>query len=76
MKKCIHIYFGQPPQKSQNSDFQSHFSMLKIDWIFSIKKSLKNIGLGDQLLLVLFSENLPNFFSSVHNFGRSDNDMI
>ena len=37
--------------KSQNSYFQSHFSVLKIGWILKErkKKSAKNIGLGDQL---------------------------
>ena len=51
----------------------------------SKKPSLKDIGLGDQLLLkkyilksffflsILFSKNVPNF---VHNFGRSDGDII
>ena len=52
--------YEQPPQTSQNSDFQSHFSVLK------------NTGLGDQLLIknvfenfdfwnTLFSKNIPNF---------------
>ena len=42
--------------KLQNSDFQSHFSMSKIVQIFAkkIKKILKNINLGQQLLLKSF----------------------
>ena len=44
--------YEQPPQTSQNSYFQSHFSVLKIGRIFPKKKnSMKNIQLGDQLLL-------------------------
>ena len=34
--------YEQPPQPSQNSDFQSHFSLLKIGQILSKKNSLKN----------------------------------
>ena len=44
-KSCHHQTYQnyeQPPRTSQNSDFQSHFPK---------KNSLKNIGLGDQLLL-------------------------
>ena len=63
--------YEQPPQTSQNSDFQSHFSVSKIGQIFPFF-SLENIGLGDQLLLknvlekfdfqnTLFSKNVPNF---------------
>ena len=47
-KKChrqTYQNYEQPPQRSQNSDFQSHFSVLKI-------------GLGDQLLSKFFFENL------------------
>ena len=43
--------YEQPPQTSQISYFQSHFSVLKIGQIFLKKNSMKNIGLGDQLLL-------------------------
>ena len=43
--------YEQPPRTSQNSYFQSHFSVLKIGRIFPNKFSMKNIGLGDQLLL-------------------------
>ena len=43
--------YEQPPPTSQNSYFQSHFSVLKIGWIFLKKISMKNIWLGDQLLL-------------------------
>ena len=51
-----HTYqnYEQPPLTSQNSDFQSHFSVLKIDRIFHKKKSLKNFGLGDQLFIFGF----------------------
>ena len=42
--------YEQPPRTSQNSYFQSHFSVLKIGRIFPKKNSMKNIGLGDQLL--------------------------
>ena len=46
-----HTYqnYEQPPQTSQNSDFQSYFSVSKIGQIFPKKISLKNLGLGDQL---------------------------
>ena len=48
---------------------------------------MKNIRLGDQLLLNSFFENFdfldilslklcPVFVSSVHNFGKSDDDEI
>ena len=49
MKTSMHLI-------SQNSDFQSHFSVLKISRMFQ-KKSFKNIGLGDQLLLKNIFEN-------------------
>ena len=42
--------YEQPHRTSQNSYFQSHFSVLKIGRIFSKKSSTKNIWLGDQLL--------------------------
>ena len=43
--------YKQPPQRGSDSDFQSHFSVLKIGRIFSKKKrSVKNTGVGDQLL--------------------------
>ena len=48
--------YEQPPQTSQNSYFQSHFSVLKIGQIFQ-KKSMQNIRLGDQLLLKNVFEN-------------------
>ena len=51
--------YEQPPGTSQNSDFQSHLSELKIGWIFPKKKSVKNIGLGDQLFI-------KNFFSTLY----------
>ena len=49
--------YEQLPQTSQNSYFQSHFSVLKIDRIFPKKKSMKSIQLGDQLLLKTVFEN-------------------
>ena len=52
--------YDQPPQTSQNSDFQSHFSVLKLIKSFQ-KNYLKNIGLGDQLLIQNVSKNVPNF---------------
>ena len=42
--------YEQPCQRSQNSDFQSHFSVSKIGRIFPKKFSVKNIWLGDQLI--------------------------
>ena len=61
MKPCMHgqTYqnYKQPPQTSQNSDFQSHYSMWKIDQIFPKKNSLNNIGPGDQLLIKTVFEN-------------------
>ena len=48
--------------KLQKSDFQSHFSTSKIVQIFTKKNSLKNINLGQQLLLKSFFDkfNLKN----------------
>ena len=45
-RQTYHNYYG-PPQRSQNSDFPSHFSASKMEsfWFFF---SLKNIWLGDQ----------------------------
>ena len=74
---------------SHNSDFPSHFSVLKIGQIVPKKISVKYIGVGDQLLLTVLSflENYdfkilyflkmcPIFLGSVHNFGRSEGDII
>ena len=47
----------KPPWTSQNLYFQSHFSVLEIGPMFPKKKSVKNIGLGDQLLLKNVFEN-------------------
>ena len=44
----------QPPQILQNSNFQSHFLLLKVSGIFLKTISLKNIKLGDQLLSMKF----------------------
>ena len=49
--------YEQPCQRSQNSESQSHFSVSKIGRIFPKKNSVKNIWLGDQLLLLKFFEN-------------------
>ena len=42
--------YEHPPQTSQNSYLQSNFSVLKKWSNLSKKNSMKNIGLGDQLL--------------------------
>ena len=79
--------YEQPPQTYQNSDFQSHFSVLKIGWIFPKKNSVKNIGLGDQLLIknvfwkLWFKKKyllkmFPYFVGSVHNFVKSESYII
>ena len=79
--------YEQPRQTSQNSDFQSPFSVFKIDGIFPKKNSMKIIGLGDLLLIKIFFKILilktlyflkmcPIFVDSVHNFDRSDTDII
>ena len=69
--------YEQPPRTSQN------FSVLKIDWIFQKKNSLKDIGLGDQLKkmflkilifkILYFLRMCPIFVGSVHHFDRSEN---
>ena len=75
-------HYEQPPRTSQNSDFQSHFSVLKIGRILPNVFSVKNIGLGVQLLLNIFFKILyflkmyPIFVGTVHNFGKSDDDKI
>ena len=50
--------YEQPPQTSQNSVFQSQFSVLK-NWSNLSKKkiSMKNIGLGEELLIKNIFEN-------------------
>ena len=50
--------------KLQKSDFQSHFSTSKIVQIFTKKNSLKNINLGQQILLNSFFDkfNFKNNF--------------
>ena len=54
-KQCHRQTYQNYEQPPQNSDFQSLFS---IDAIFPKKKnSLKNIGLGDQLLIKNSFEN-------------------
>jgi len=75
--------YEQPSRTSQNSYFQSHFSVLKSSQIFPKKKiSMKDIGLGDQFLKILifkilyFLKLCPILVGSVHNFGRSDDDKI
>ena len=49
--------YEQPCQRSQNSEFQSHFLVSKIGQIFQKTNSEENIWLGDQLLLMKFFEN-------------------
>ena len=44
--------YEQPPQRLQNSDFQSRFSASKINPIFPIFFSMKNNRQADQLLQV------------------------
>jgi hypothetical protein len=79
--------YEQHPQRLQNSDFQSHFLASKIHGIFLIFFSVKNIRLGVKLLQIKMFENFdfkalhclkmcPIFVGSVHNFGRSDDDMV
>ena len=75
-------------QRSQNSEFQSHFSVSRIGRNFPKKNSVKNIWLEDQLILMKFFENFDfystlftkivhNFFVGfVHNFGKTNNDII
>ena len=52
-----------PRQTDQNYEqpcqrlFQSYFLASKIGWIFPKKNSVKNIWLGDQLVLMKFFEN-------------------
>ena len=53
----IYQNYEQPCQRSENSEFQSHFSVSKIGWIFQKKNSVKNIWSGDQLLLMKFFDN-------------------
>ena len=44
--------YEQPPQRWHNSYFQSHLSTAKINGIFLIFFSVKNIRLGDQLFIM------------------------
>ena len=60
----------QPPQVFPNFDFQSHFSVLKISQTFP-KKSLNNIGQGDQLFKIL---KCAWFLLALPNFGKSDGE--
>ena len=54
--------YEQPPQSLQNLYFQSHFLASKIKGIFLIFfSSVKNIRLGDQLLLMNFFWKLKYF---------------
>ena len=66
---------------------RSIFSLSKNGQIFPKNNSVKNILLGHQLILMKFFENFdfkvlyllkmcPIFVGSVHNFGKSDNDII
>ena len=63
--------YEQTPQTCQNSDFQSHFSVLKIDRIFPKKifrkywtkrpSFNKNVFENFDFENTLFSKNVPNF---------------
>ena len=80
----------QPPRTFQKLYLQSHFSVLKIGKLvesFQNNFSMKNIWLGDQLLLKMFLKIFIFqilyflklgliFVGSVHNFGRSDDLVI
>ena len=58
-KSCLcqtYQNYEQPCQRLQNSDFQSPFSASKIDQIFQRMFSLKNLRLGDQLLLIFLKK--------------------
>ena len=70
----------KPPQTSQNLYFQGWSNL-------SEKKSVKNIWLGDQLLLknflkisifkiLYFLKLCPILVGSVYNFGMSDNEKV
>ena len=61
--------YEQPPRTSQNSDIQSHFSVLKIGRIFP-KKICKECWTRRPTFLC------PFYVGSVHDFGRSDGDII
>ena len=49
--------YEQPCQRSQNSEFQSQFSVSKIGQNFPKKNSVRNIRLRDQLTLMNILEN-------------------
>ena len=79
--------YEQHPQRLQNSDFQSLVPASKINQIFLIFFSMKNIRLGLQLLHIIFLKNLifkvlyvlkicPIFVGSYLYFGRSKDDII
>ena len=73
--------YEQPCQRSQNSEFQSHFSVSKIGWIFSKKKFCEECLLrrptyiNETFWKLLLKMGLI-FVGSVHNFGKSDDDII
>jgi hypothetical protein len=62
--------------------FKVIFECLKLIESFQKKDSVKNIWLGDQLLLMKIFKVLyllkmcPIFVGSVHNFGKSEDDII
>ena len=67
--------YENPPQRLQNSNFQSHFSASKINGIF-LNFFLERL---DQFLTQkndFESTNFEMFEEVVHNFGKSDDDMI
>ena len=71
---------NKPPQKLQNLYYQTfqHQKSMNLSDFFSVK----NIRLGDQFLQILifkvlcFLKKGPIFVGSVHNFGRSEDDML
>ena len=89
-KSChrqTHQNYEQSLQRLQNSYFQSHFSVSKINRIFLNYFSAKNIRVQDQLWkmktlktlkfkVLCLLEMCRIFVSSVHNFGRTDDEMM
>ena len=77
-KSCHHQTYQNYEQPPQNiSYFQSNFSVLKIQSFQSIQ--LKLVGLLIKFLIEKrwkHSTNFEIFDKVVHNFGKSDDDMI
>ena len=80
--------YEQPCERSQNCEFQSHFSMSKIGRIFPKKDFLSrifdcktNLYQWNFLKTLIFNvlyllKMCPIFVSSVHKFGKSDDDIF